>query len=122
MNSIHQLAIFAARSANLALLKERIEAGADPNYVDAQYGSPLAAAIAADSQEIVEYLLSIGASVNIEYHDSIGPLEIALYHSNKAIAYRLVCAGAKLKRTALPFYRARLDDILKEMHRKNTDA
>ena len=113
--TIDQLAIFAARADNLLLLKERIESGGRIDYHDSEHGSILGEAIRRNNIEILEWLIDKGVDVNIEYLDTIGPLEMALRSPNSAVVYRLVCAGAKLKRKARPHYQKRLEECLKEI-------
>lgn len=117
--TIDQLVIFAARSGNLELLKSRIGAGGNVNYIDKKHGTALIVAIMSKNIEVLEILLANNANVNVEYRDCIGPLEIALRNPNVEIVYRLVCAGAKLKHTTRPYYRERLTQCLKEINLKN---
>ena len=107
--AIDQLVIFAVRAGNVALLKERVEAGGDINYQDTEHGSALTAAIRKGNLDVLDWLLSSGADVHVEYHDGIGPLEVALRNPVPDVVYRLVCAGAKLKRKTRPHYRERLE-------------
>jgi|RhiMethySRZTD1v2_1073278.scaffolds.fasta_scaffold365782_2 ankyrin repeat protein len=111
--SIDQLVIFAARAGNLSLLKERVSAGGNINYVDPYYGSALIQAIRGCHLEALDWLITNGADVNAQYHDGFGPLEIALRCSDPQVVYRLVCAGAKLTQKARSYYRKRLEDCLK---------
>lgn len=108
-----QLVIFAARSGNLALLRERVSAGGDVNYFDSDHGSALTAAIRAMNLPTVEWLIANGADVNAEYRDGIGPLEIALHHPVPEIVDLLLQAGARLGRKARPYYAQRLTECLK---------
>ncbi len=117
--SIDQLVIIASRAGNLHLLEERVLAGGNVNYNDSQYGSALIAAITHRHFHILDWLITNNADVNVQYHDGLGPLEIALRNSDPEIVYRLVCAGAKLTRTARPYFRKRLDDCLKTISEKN---
>ena len=108
-----QLVIFAARSGNLALLRERVSAGGDVNYFDSHHGSALMAAIRAVNLPTVEWLIANGADVNAEYRDGIGPLEIALYHPVPEIVGLLLQAGARVRKKARPYYAQRLTKCLK---------
>jgi ankyrin repeat protein len=113
--TVHQLAIFAARSGDLALLAQIAEEGADLNYQDPKHGSALSAAIHAAKVETVQFLIEHGVNVNVKYSDSLGPLEQALHNPNPNIVYLLVCAGAKLTRTSRPHYRNRLTECLRSI-------
>jgi ankyrin repeat protein len=110
--TIDQLVIFAARSGNLQLLKERVRAGGDINYNDSSHGSALTAAILKGHLNVLDWLISNGADVNMEYHDGIGPLEVALRNPEPTVVYRLACAGAKLRKKTRPYYRERLEQCL----------
>ncbi len=66
-------------------------------------------------RKIVDLLISKGADVNVTYADDIGPLEIGLKTPIPAIVYRLVCAGAKLKKKTRPYYLKRLEDCLNKV-------
>lgn len=116
-----QLVIFAARAGNLSLLEERVAAGGDVNYTDPRYGSAMTEAIKQRHITVLDWLIANGANVNIQYHDGIGPLEIALRNPDPEVVYRLVCAGAKLTRTARPYYRKRLDDCMKKIAEKKSE-
>lgn len=110
-----QLVIFAARAGNLPLLMERAEAGGDINHIDPKHGSALVEAIRKGALDILDWLISNGVDVNVEYHDGIGPLEIALRHPVPDVVYRLVCAGATLRRKTRPHYRERLEQCIAEV-------
>jgi len=116
--TIDQLVIFAARAGNLPLLKTRIEAGGNVNYIDPKHGSALAEAIRGRYLEVLDWLISNGCNVNVQYRDAFGPLEMALSHPDAQTVYRLVCAGAKLTRTARPHYRKRLEECLKTISKE----
>ena len=113
--TVDQLVIFAARAGNLPLLKERVQAGGNINYVDSKHGSALAEAIRQSNLDLLDWLISNGADVNIQYRDGIGPLEVALRDPVSAVVYRLVYAGAKLRKTTRPYYRTRLEQCLTEV-------
>lgn len=113
--SINQLVIFAVRAGDLSLLRERVDAGGDINHFDPEYGSALAAAVRKGNLDILDWLISNGADVSVDYHDALGALEIALRNPVPDVVYRLVCAGAKLKRKARPYYRERLEQCLAEV-------
>jgi len=112
--SLDQLVVRAARIGDLSLLQERVAAGGRINYWDAVRGNALVAAIRRADVPMLEWLVRNGADVDVDYGDAIGPLEIALRSPNAAVVRTLVYAGAKLKRTARPFYRQRLEECLRE--------
>ena len=111
--TVDQKVIFAARSGNLELLKERIALGGSVNIYDTKHGSALIEAIASGHKEIISCLIENGADVNYEHHDGIGPLEVALRHPNAEIVKLLVWSGAKLKKKTRKFYGKRLAECLK---------
>ncbi len=117
--TVDQLVIFAARSGNLPLLIERVRAGGDINYLDPEHGSALSEAIRSRDLDVLDWLIASGVDVNARHHDAIGPLEIALHNPAPEVVYRLVCAGAKLTRTARPYYRQRLDKCLAQTSTKH---
>lgn len=119
--SIHQLTIFAARSGNLELLKERIKAGGDINYIDQQFGSALSGAIRTSKLEIIDYLIKNGVNVNASYYDDIGPLEIALRNPDIHVVYILLCAGARLRKKTRPYYKSRMEECLIEIKKYYKD-
>jgi hypothetical protein len=84
-------------------------------------GSSLLKAIYNSNLEILDWLIARGIDVNIEHHDGIGPLEIALIHPVPEVVYRLVCAGAKLKKKTEPNYRECLEECIAEISRKNAN-
>jgi len=119
--TIDQLVIFAARSGNLPLLQERVKAGGNINYIDSYHGSALSVTIIQGHLEVLEWLIANGVDVNVEYHDGIGPLEIALRSPKTPVVYRLACAGAKLRKKTRPYYRERLEKCLSEVSRASKD-
>lgn len=108
-----QKVIFAARSGNLKLLKDRIALGGSVNVYDPKHGSALIAAINSGHIDVVSYLIENGADVNYEHHDGIGPLEVALRHPIPEIVKLLVWSGAKLKKKTRDYYADRLEECLK---------
>jgi hypothetical protein len=113
----HQLVIFAARSGNVAALRERVRAGGDINYFDPKHGAPLMAAIRSGNAATIKWLLANGADVNAEYGTQIGPLEVALYRPDAEVASLLVEAGARLRKRVRPYYAVRLENCLKALGR-----
>lgn len=107
-----QLVIFAARSGNLALLRQRVSAGGNVNHLDPVHGAPLLAAIRAVKLPAVEWLIENGADVNTEYGDGVGPLEIALHSPVPEIVGVLLRAGARLRRKTRRYYAERLTKCL----------
>jgi ankyrin repeat protein len=116
--SEHQLVIFAARSGNVAKLRERLRAGGDINHFHPKDGSPLIAAIRSHRVAAVEWLLANGADANANYGDDTGPLEIALRRPNLEIVGLLLAAGARLRRKSRPYYAVRLKNCLKALGRR----
>ena len=112
--TLDQKVIFAARSGNLELLKERIASGGSVNTFDPKHGSSLLAAISNGHKEIVSFLIANGADVNHEHHHGIGPLEVALRHPNPEIVKLLSWSGAKLKKKTRKYYGQRLEACLKD--------
>lgn len=107
--TINDLVVFAARSGNAALLRERIANGGN---VNSDNGAALRVATANGNFEIIEILIENGADVN-PVVTGFGPLEVALRCKQADAAYKLLCAGAKLQRTTRPYYRERLESVLK---------
>jgi ankyrin repeat protein len=108
--TIDDLVVFAARSSNLSLLKERLSQGGDPSYNDCE---ALRAAAYKGNEEAIEILLQAGANPN-GGKAGFGALEIALRFGGSGASYKLLCAGAKLRRTTRQFYRERLKKVLEE--------
>ena len=119
-SSPDELLVRAASSGNLALLRAQVAAGGCINYWDPIRGNALVAAIRRADLPMLEWLIRNGAEVNADYGDARGPLEIALRSPNAAIVRTLVFAGARLKRTARPFYRQRLEQCLREATGEDT--
>ena len=118
--TINQLVIGAARGGDFHLLQERVQAGGDVNYVDPRHGSAIACAIRNCDLPVLDWLIAHGVDVNQEQSPSVGPLEFALHlHADPVIVYRLVCAGAKLKRKTRPYYKERLEQCIKQVTSKN---
>ena len=112
--TLDQKVIFAARSGNLELLKERILLGGSVYLNDPKHGSALIAAIGSNRhKEIISCLIENGADVNYEHHHGIGPLEVALSHPNPEIIKLLAWSGAKLKKKTREYYHQRLEESLK---------
>ena len=113
----HQLVIFAARSGNIAALRERVREGGDLNHFDPKHASPLMAAIRSGNVAAIKWLLANGADVNAEYGTQIGPLEVALYRPEPEVVSLLVEAGARLRKRVRPYYAVRLENCLKALGR-----
>ncbi len=111
--TIDQKVIFAARSGNIDLLKERVSFGGSVNLYDPNHGSALIAAICNEHKEIISWLIANGADVNFEHRHGIGPLEVALHHPNPEIVKILAWSGAKLKKKSRSIYGERLEECLK---------
>ncbi len=112
--NIHQKVIFAVRSGNLELVKERVSIGGDVNYQDPKHGSALVTAINNHDDVLIEWLIENGADVNLANEHEIGPLEVAL-HSNPepSIVKQLAWAGARLNKKSRQYYSQRLEECLK---------
>ena len=113
MFTIHQLLIFAARSGNLDVMRERIAAGADVSYFDEQHGSALFVAIAGHHLSAVELLLTHGADVHMADTHGQGALEHSLRFQDDGITAALLQSGARLKPHALPHFREALTEHLR---------
>ncbi|MES9944924.1 MAG: ankyrin repeat domain-containing protein [Candidatus Thiodiazotropha sp.] len=111
--TLDQKVIFAARSGNLELLKERIASGGSVNTYDPKHGSALIAAIGNGHKAIISYLIENGVDVNHEHHDGIGPLEVALRNPNPEIVKLLAWSGAKLRKKTREYYGKRLEECLR---------
>ena len=70
---------------------------------------------------IIDYLIENGVSVNVSYHDDIGPLEIALRNPDIHVVYKLLCAGARLKKKIRPYYKSRMEKCLIEIKKYYKD-
>ena len=92
------LACFFRHIETARLLLDR---GADPSLAssNALHLAPLHSAVAADSLELVDLLLSRGAEPNPSEASGATPLHSAAGHGNPAVIERLLAAGAD--RTAL---------------------
>ncbi|XP_067929370.1 uncharacterized protein [Watersipora subatra] len=91
--TIHQ----AAKSGNLARIKELIDHNADlKNYVDARGNTPLHLAAEAGHKEIVQYLVAVEADIDV--NDQIGyePVHMAALHGHVNCLMILVAMGASL--------------------------
>lgn len=113
MFTIHQLLIFAARSRNLDLMRERIAAGADVSYFDEQHGAALFVAIAGHHLSAVELLLACGADISMTDAHGQGALEHSLRFQDDSITAALLQSGARLKSHALPHFREALTEHLR---------
>ncbi len=111
--NIHQKVIFAVRSGNLELIKERVESGGDVNYQDDQHGSALVAAIHSGNERVLAWLIENGADVTATNERDIGFLEVALRDPNPVIVRQLAWAGAKLNKKSREYYGQRLEECLK---------
>jgi len=112
--NIHQKVIFAVRSGNLDLVKERVFTGGDVNYQDAVHGSALVIAINNNDEVLVKWLIDNGADVNLSNEHEVGPLEVALHSIPKpSIVKLLAWSGAKLNKKSRHYYSQRLEECLK---------
>ncbi len=111
--TLNQKVIFATRSGNLELLKERVALGGSIHLYDPKHGSALIEAIRCEHKEIISWLVENGVDVNFEHYHGIGPLEVALRNPNPEIVKLLAWSGAKLKRKSREYYGKRLEKCLK---------
>ncbi|WP_370979711.1 ankyrin repeat domain-containing protein [Agaribacterium sp. ZY112] len=111
--SIDQQVIFAARSGNLELLQERVEAGGNINHQDPSHGSAITVAINSNNLEVLDWLIAQGADLNQENSHGITPLDQALRFPNTQVVRLLAYNGAKLGKTVRSHYKARLEECLK---------
>jgi len=111
--TLHQKVIFAVRSNNIELVKERIAEGGDINYQDPKYGSALVTAINNGNEHTLKWLIENGVDVTATNEHGIGALEVALRHPKPAIVKLLAWSGAKLNKKAREYYGQRLEDCLK---------
>jgi ankyrin repeat protein len=111
--TLNQKVIFATRSGNLELLKERVALGGSIHLYDPKHGSALVEAIRFEHKKIISWLIENGVELNFEEHHGIGPLEIALHSPNSEIVKLLVWSGAKLKKKSREYYGKRLEECLK---------
>lgn len=112
--TLDQQIIFAVRARNIELVRERINAGGDPNFQDPQHGSALVAAINNEDEDILQFLIESGVNVNAENLHGIVPLEVALHHANNTIVRKLSWSGAKLNSRSRPHWKERLETCLND--------
>lgn len=122
MTSLDDLLIFAARSGDDSLVRERIASGADINHASDQYGSPLLEAIRCGHLTVVETLLAHGADPNRSDHRGQGPLEYALHHGHDQIARILLRVQARLQPHSKAAYRRLLSECLERLGQQGPPA
>ena len=110
-----QLLAFAARSGNVALIRERVLLGGDPTRSGA-----LLAAIAHGHAQAVQILLELGADPNARDADGHGALEYALRNGNAPLVHLLVSHGATLALHSRQHWRLQLQEVLAETERGTT--
>lgn len=71
-----------------------LSAGADINYVSADYGAALHVAAAANNNDMIKFLLLKGADINVRDSRGNTPLLVALFSGNCESARLLVMKGA----------------------------
>jgi ankyrin repeat protein len=86
--------VAAAKEGKLSAVETALVAGADPNHLDAQGGSPLEYAAASGNISVVKALLANGASVRGASPDGYTALHAAAVEKNVAIVELLLAAGA----------------------------
>jgi ankyrin repeat protein len=122
MTSLDDLLIFAARSGNDSLVRDRIAAGADVNHAGDQYGSPLLEAIRCGHVTVVETLLAHGADPNRSDHRGQGPLEYALHYGHDQITGILLRVQARLRPHSSDAYRRLLSECLGRLGQQGPSA
>ncbi len=110
--TINQLLIFACRSGNLKLIKERIKLGDDINYLDEMHGSPLLEAVKSNNTELIEFLIQNGADLKISDKHENGPVEYAIGYGNKESLKLLLDREASMVNPGRPHYRIDSDAII----------
>lgn len=86
---------YAAWSGDLDDVRQRIEAGTDPNLLDSSGETALFGAAASAGIEVVAYLLSAGARHDLHEHAlGLTPLHWAASHGGVEIMRLLIEAGA----------------------------
>jgi hypothetical protein len=104
-----QLLSFAARSGNVALIRERISSGGDPTRSGALFIATTQGHIQA-----VRLLLDLGADPNAKDSRGNGALEYALRNRNTALVRLLVSHGASLAKHSRNHWRQQLQAALAE--------
>ena len=122
MASLNELLIFAARAGNAALVSERIEAGADPNYRDERHGSALLEAVRGGHGALVQALLTHGADPNRAVWRGDGPLELALHYGHDDLVAVLLQAQTRLRPHSTATYRQLLAESLERGGRHDAPA
>ena len=107
-----ELLIFAARSGNDRLVRERIAAGADVNHLSARHGSALLEAIRCGHARVVHTLLEHGADPARAVWDGHGPLEFALRYGHDEITLALLQAQARLQPHSRDIFQTLLSECL----------
>jgi ankyrin repeat protein len=78
---------------DLAEVRRLVEMGEDVNGINSRYESFLLQAVARNRNDIVKFLLNMGAQHKHARADSMGPLTFAAYNGNLEIIKLLVDAG-----------------------------
>ena len=102
--TVNQQFIIAVRNNDIEKIESLISSGADVDYCDSQFGSPLITCITRQNIDVLAVLLKYGANVNKVNHFNVAPIEMALKVANASIINLLVNNGACLKKTSSNFY------------------
>lgn len=88
---------FAARVNSLEVAEKLVNNGADVNKFDQRLASyPILLAITAGHFEMLAFLLSKGAKVDVQDSEDAGPLHLAVKSGNLEIIEKLIQMGAKI--------------------------
>ena len=104
-----QLLTFAARKGDATLVRERVEAGADPLH-----GAALLESARLGHLEVIETLVELGADVNVQDERGFGALEYALRWGREDAARLLLERGAKLSHHSRPHWQEQVARLLKQ--------
>lgn len=97
MITLDQLLIFAVRGGKPDLVRERLEARANPSYFDSRHGAALFVAINRRRVEMIHLLMAYGADIHMTDERGYGALEYALRTGDPAIVTAVLEYGATLK-------------------------
>ena len=105
--SLDQLLTFAARSGDVALIRERVALGADPTRSGA-----LLCAVSGGHIEAIDALMELGADIGARDRYGYGPIEYALRKRDAPLVLHLVHRGATLAKRSRDHWRSQLEDVL----------
>ena len=115
----------AAKDGDLNRVAGLLQAGADPNVVDADWNSPLIFAARDGRLEMVKVLVKAGALVNWQDGEKVTPLILAAFRNHEPVVRYLLAVGAdplindQWQRRALDYAlnRGKNDPIAHVLHR-----